>query len=570
MKLSILAGSTSQTINVFIRDSSSTTGAGLTGLVFNSAGLTAYYALPKAAAVQITLATLAAITTAWSSGGLKEVDAANMPGWYRLDLPDAAIASGRFVSLHLKGATNMAPLPIEIELTAWNNQDGVRGGMTALPNAAAGANTGLPVVGTQVPNATAGAANGLLIAGSNAATTFAGLTTGALSCTTITASGAVAFQSTFAVTTSTSLGALSCTTLTASGAVAFQSTLAVTGTTTLAAVTTSGTVTFNAFTVSNATTLTGAVSLGSTLTVTGTTTLAALAMTTLTASGAIAFQSTFAITGTTTLAALTTSGTVTLNALTVTNATTLSGAVSLGSTLSVTGATTLAALSMTTLTASGAVAFQSTFAVTTSTSLGALSCTTLTASGAVAMQSTLTVTGATSFAAVSTSGTVAFNAFTIGGTSMVAQTGNSYVRIGAPVGASISEDIAAVQADTDNIQTRLPAALTADGNIKADALKANGAAIPTNFAVLGIAASGKISGVVLADTVTALTSLTLTQAIPTSNTANTLGDCLNAARAQGFGKWGIVGTTLTLYAPDGTTAVRTFTLDSASAPTSRT
>jgi hypothetical protein len=143
MKLSIQVASTSQTVNVFVQDSSSTTGAGLTGLAFNSAGLTAYYALPKAAAVAITLATLAAVTTAWSSGGFKEIDATNMPGWYRLDIPDAALASGRFVSIHLKGATNMAPLPLEIELTGWNNQDAVRGGLTALPNANAEAAGGL-------------------------------------------------------------------------------------------------------------------------------------------------------------------------------------------------------------------------------------------------------------------------------------------------------------------------------------------------------------------------------------------------------------------------------------------
>lgn len=143
MKLSIVAGATSQTVNVFVRDSSSTTGGGLTGLVFNSASLTAYYALPKAAAVAITLATLAAVTSAYSSGGFKEIDSANMPGWYRFDIPDAALASGRFVSIHLKGAANMAPLPIEIELTAWNNQDAVRGGLTALPNAAAEAAGGL-------------------------------------------------------------------------------------------------------------------------------------------------------------------------------------------------------------------------------------------------------------------------------------------------------------------------------------------------------------------------------------------------------------------------------------------
>jgi hypothetical protein len=40
-------------------------------------------------------------------------------------------------------------------------------------------------------------------------------------------------------------------------------------------------------------------------------------------------------------------------------------------------------------------------------------------------------------------------------------------RIGAPVGASISADIAAVQSDTNDIQTRIPAALDSDGSIKA-------------------------------------------------------------------------------------------------------
>ena len=64
-------------------------------------------------------------------------------------------------------------------------------------------------------------------------------------------------------------------------------------------------------------------------------------------------------------------------------------------------------------------------------------------------------------------------------------------------------------------------------------------------------------------------SLNLAQAIPTSNTAQTVGDALNAARAQGFGKWVLSGTTLTLYAADGTTSVRTFTLDSATVPTQR-
>lgn len=111
--------------------------------------------------------------------------------------------------------------------------------------------------------------------------------------------------------------------------------------------------------------------------------------------------------------------------------------------------------------------------------------------------------------------------------------------------------VAGVQSDTDNIQTRLPAVLTADGNIKSDSLKLNGAT-PNNLAA------------------GAAMTLDMTQAVPTSNTAQTMGDALNAARAQGFGKWALVGTTLTLYAADGTTALRAFTLDSATAPTSRT
>lgn len=62
-----------------------------------------------------------------------------------------------------------------------------------------------------------------------------------------------------------------------------------------------------------------------------------------------------------------------------------------------------------------------------------------------------------------------------------------------------------------------------------------------------------------------------TALIPTTgNATNSIADCLNAARAQGFGKWAISGTTLNLYAGDGTTVIHSFTLDSATAPTSRT
>lgn len=53
-------------------------------------------------------------------------------------------------------------------------------------------------------------------------------------------------------------------------------------------------------------------------------------------------------------------------------------------------------------------------------------------------------------------------------------------------------------------------------------------------------------------------------------TDKTVSQVLQAVWADTAGKWTLVGTTLTLYAPDGTTAVATFTVDSATDPTSRT
>lgn len=117
-KLSIKPGSTSQTVYVFVEDSSSTVGAGLTGLAYNTASLTAYYVRPLGSATAITLATQT-VTGAYSSGGFVEVSSSNVPGLYRLDLPDAVLATGvRSVVVMLKGATNMAPVRLEIDLNA--------------------------------------------------------------------------------------------------------------------------------------------------------------------------------------------------------------------------------------------------------------------------------------------------------------------------------------------------------------------------------------------------------------------------------------------------------------------
>jgi hypothetical protein len=147
-KLSLVKGTTSKMIDFFVQDSSSTTGAGLTGLTSGSSGLTAYYYREGANAsvsISLTSATLGTFTSA----GFIVVDGTNMPGVYQLGIPNAALAIGAAsVVVMLKGATNMAPVLIEIELTASDNQDGVRFGLTALPNANASASGGLPTVGT--------------------------------------------------------------------------------------------------------------------------------------------------------------------------------------------------------------------------------------------------------------------------------------------------------------------------------------------------------------------------------------------------------------------------------------
>lgn len=118
MTIQYKVGSTDKSISVFIQDSSVTTGAGLTGLVYNTANLTAYYTINNGSATQITLASLASATAAHTDGGFIARDGTNMPGIYRLDLPDAVLASVGEVVVHLKGATNMVPTPKELQVVA--------------------------------------------------------------------------------------------------------------------------------------------------------------------------------------------------------------------------------------------------------------------------------------------------------------------------------------------------------------------------------------------------------------------------------------------------------------------
>ena len=129
---------TSRSEYIFIQNSSSTTGAGLTGLTYLSAGLTAAHVVERGTASSIGLATLASASAAWSSAGFVEVDAALMPGVYRFDVPNVVFATADKSVVMLKGATNMAPVVLEYQIVGFNPDDAVRLGLTAIPNVVQG------------------------------------------------------------------------------------------------------------------------------------------------------------------------------------------------------------------------------------------------------------------------------------------------------------------------------------------------------------------------------------------------------------------------------------------------
>lgn len=200
--------------------------AGKTGL---SAGLTIYASKAGTAPAAITPT-------------VAELDSVNMPGWYSLALTTAHTNTLGELGLHITGS-GADPTSVKFNIAAIDVNDTVRLGLTALPNAAAGAS------------------GGVLISGSNSGTTtFGALTvTGA---TTLT--GAVSLGSTLGVTGLTTLGglttgAISATTITASGLTSLAAVTA-SGTLTLAAITQTGAVslgatTINAMTVTNALTV---------------------------------------------------------------------------------------------------------------------------------------------------------------------------------------------------------------------------------------------------------------------------------------------------------------------------
>jgi len=118
--ITIAPGSTSQSIELYL---------GATGLTASTAGLSAYYNRTRSADVQINLQARN-ITQNWTSGGFAEVNPNTMPGVYRLDIPNEALAAGADdVTVVVRGASGTNGAVMSIKLSS--------GGLTTAQTASA-------------------------------------------------------------------------------------------------------------------------------------------------------------------------------------------------------------------------------------------------------------------------------------------------------------------------------------------------------------------------------------------------------------------------------------------------
>lgn len=124
MKGTAFTGLTEFSDIIFIRDYSETSYTkGLTGLTSTSI-TTAYYVRPGSSAQAITLSALTTVSDAYTSGGFIEIDATNMPGFYRIDWPIAIFSEGvRAAFAVLSGATNMEPVRCQWDLKVFEQSD---------------------------------------------------------------------------------------------------------------------------------------------------------------------------------------------------------------------------------------------------------------------------------------------------------------------------------------------------------------------------------------------------------------------------------------------------------------
>ena len=158
-KILLRRGGTSNIIRMFLQDATSPSGAGKTGLAYNSAGLI----ISTIADVEATATTYtAALTTIETVGTIgtyaaptptkcrfREIDATNFPGVYEIQIADARFNVANSTQLIVSvQATGVATVYAEFQFTLADLLDAVRLGLTALPNVSSGSAGAIITSGT--------------------------------------------------------------------------------------------------------------------------------------------------------------------------------------------------------------------------------------------------------------------------------------------------------------------------------------------------------------------------------------------------------------------------------------
>jgi hypothetical protein len=127
--VTVRAGSRSRLLHVHTRTADGATP--MTGLTAGSAGARAAYIRegePRAVEVRLS----AGAVGEWSPGGFVEVDAALLPGVYQFGAPDELLAPGSQRALLVIRFDGVVVDPVDVDLVAFDPQDTVRLGLTAL------------------------------------------------------------------------------------------------------------------------------------------------------------------------------------------------------------------------------------------------------------------------------------------------------------------------------------------------------------------------------------------------------------------------------------------------------
>lgn len=167
MLISYKRGQGSIILRVKILDSAVSTGAGKTGLGFNTAGLIISTITDKEAAATVytvaannvenitTLGTFAAPSA--NKCRFKEVDATNHKGVYELQIADAryAVTGAKSLLISISGATGAADCDCIVPLTDLDPYDGVRAGLSIFSGVTALGNWLRALARKSAPDATA-------------------------------------------------------------------------------------------------------------------------------------------------------------------------------------------------------------------------------------------------------------------------------------------------------------------------------------------------------------------------------------------------------------------------------